>query len=135
MGWTAIAHVILGMDRDEPQFVRRAAQVLVMRALEANADRIWKLCYVASPSGLDGLPRDLDPPRGVRGGYAGRSRSNAVSDPMRSVPSSAVGTAIFLQLPAGTRDHVFPWQSTVDVPTQVVPGPAAWPFSPAGATP
>src|ERR1700692_1967364 len=40
-----------------------------------------------------------------------------------------------VQVPPRTNFHEFPWKSTVEVPWQVVPGPAAQSFWPFRATP
>jgi hypothetical protein len=45
------------------------------------------------------------------------------------------GTWIVVQVPPCTNFQAFPWKSTVDVPWQVVPGPAAQSFWPFKATP
>ena len=39
------------------------------------------------------------------------------------------------QLPFGEWVHALPWKSTVEVPSQLVPAPAAQSFSPASAMP
>src|SRR5271156_674409 len=55
---------------------------------------------------------------------------DGVSDPV--LPP---GTWIVWQVPPATNFQEFPWKSTVDVPWQVVPGPAAQSFCPFSATP
>src|SRR5271167_4793360 len=55
---------------------------------------------------------------------------DGVSDPV--LPP---GTWIVWQVPPATNFQELPWKSTVDVPWQVVPGPAAQSFCPFSATP
>jgi hypothetical protein len=50
-------------------------------------------------------------------------------------PVGEVGEAVFSQLPFGTYFQALPWWSTLEVPAQVVPGPAAQSFLPFMATP
>jgi hypothetical protein len=54
----------------------------------------------------------------------------AVSDPC--LPP---GTSMLVQVPPRTNFHALPWKSIVEVPWQVVPGPAAQSFCPFNATP
>src|SRR4029077_19326985 len=45
------------------------------------------------------------------------------------------GIVMLAQVPPSTNFHALPWKSTVEVPWQVVPGPAAQSFCPLRATP
>jgi hypothetical protein len=62
--------------------------------------------------------------------YNGRSRLRAVSDPVRPPGSGKV-----VQASCTTSFQELPWKSIVEVPWQVVPGPAAQSFWPFNATP
>src|SRR5262249_4626508 len=53
----------------------------------------------------------------------------AVSEPLPR------GVGICAQVPLATYFQALPWKSTVEVPAQVVPGPAAQSLSPLSATP
>jgi len=46
-----------------------------------------------------------------------------------------VGVFLLGQVPAGTYFQALPWGSILDVPAQLVPGPAAQSFLPASETP
>ena len=50
-------------------------------------------------------------------------------------PVYTVGKHPWVQVPAGTNFHALPWKSMVDVPWQLVPGPAAQSFMPFSETP
>src|SRR5580692_9858436 len=52
-----------------------------------------------------------------------------------SEPCLPPGTSMLAQVPPCTNFHELPWKSVVDVPWQVVPGPAAQSFWPFSATP
>src|SRR5258706_4611274 len=65
-----------------------------------------------------------------------------VSAPRQPLPQIGVsepflppGTTMFVQVPPCTNFQALPWKSTVEVPWQVVPGPAAQSFWPLRATP
>jgi hypothetical protein len=62
--------------------------------------------------------------------YAGKSRVSAVGEPV--LPP---GIWMLAQVPCPTNFQELPWKSMVDVPWQVVPGPAAQSFCPFSATP
>jgi len=52
-----------------------------------------------------------------------------------SEPFLPPGSSMLVQVPPWTNFHALPWKSTVEVPWQVVPGPAAQSFWPFSATP
>src|ERR1700751_3758097 len=52
-----------------------------------------------------------------------------------SEPFLPFGRSMLVQVPPGTNFHALPWKSAVEVPWQVVPGPAAQSFWPFSATP
>src|ERR1700754_906422 len=52
-----------------------------------------------------------------------------------SEPWLPAGVTMLVHVPPGVNFHELPWKSIVDVPWQVVPGPAAQSFCPFSATP
>src|ERR1700751_1665792 len=52
-----------------------------------------------------------------------------------SEPDLPFGNSMLAQVPPCTNFHALPWKSAVEVPWQVVPGPAAQSFWPFRATP
>ena len=138
----AVAHVVLGMDLQPGDGAGRGEDLVEMLRLVSHPGREGQ----AGAGGdvehggalLSGA--GLGPRPGVGRGPAkaqaeGRSRSSGSSEPSRGVPSAIAGRSTSSQVPAGTSVQALPWKSTVEVPAQVVPGPAAQSFSPARLTP
>src|SRR5690349_7217790 len=65
----------------------------------------------------------------------GLLRSIAAAHTGLSEPVLPFGSWIEVQVPPCTNFHALPWKSVVEVPWQVVPGPAAQSFWPFRATP
>ena len=133
---TACAHVVLGVDLEEAARLRPREDRLQMLRLEACPGRSRRSAAPESEA-------ERCPARDVRLGlsswsspFSGRWRAAsywiyiAVSE-----PCLPFGTSIEAQVPPWTNFHELAWKSTVEVPWQVVPGPAAQSFWPLSATP
>ena len=110
-------HVVLGMHLEQVQRRRLGQDLRQVFGLEAGADhRRGGPGRVAVGSHGELRPRDQD--------------LIGVSE-----PCPPPGSWMLVQVPARTNFQALPWKSMVDVPWQLVPGPAAQSFWPFSATP
>src|SRR4051794_16946197 len=130
---SARAHVVFGMDLEEAGLRTAGEDRVEMFVLEAGPGDAaeWNRKAEGLGCGRDRPDRRVHvaPPLSLLR-CAGSEAQTGLSEPFLPF-----GRSMLVQVPPCTNFHALPWKSVVEVPWQVVPGPAAQSFWPFRATP